>query len=83
MADESSVEKGTDVELLLGDDVYDLICPGPTRRLAGGLKATKSPAGWVIHGGTGCSVNVYRVTVQESLEKFWELEHLGLSLIHI
>jgi hypothetical protein len=70
------------VQVILGDDALDYFLPGPTRKtgLPSGLKATWSFAGWVIHGGAegSCKVSMLKVVVRDSLEAFWNLEHLGI-----
>lgn len=76
---------GTEEELgiLLGENFYDEVILGPTNRIADGFKATNTKFGWMIHGGDVKQTRSYAVKVLRAhcaeLEKFWELEHLGIT----
>ena len=72
------------LDIIIGEDYYDQIVNGRPVPISGGLKATLTIFGWMLHGNksqssvhsnTAC---VLRATVQEQLAEFWNLEHLGV-----
>ena len=72
------------LDIIIGEDYYDAVVLGRPVDISGGLKATPTIFGWMLHGGQVTSVcantaYVFRATVQEQLAEFWNLEHLGVS----
>ena len=72
------------LDMIVGEDYYDAVVIGHPVVISGGLKATLTIFGWMLHGrdshssihtNTAC---VLRATVQEQLAEFWNLEHLGV-----
>ena len=73
---------------MFGEDCYDTIVTGMTWKLRTGLKGTPTIFGWILHGGSGsppatgvaarANAHAFRATVDEQLQNFWTLDHLGV-----
>ena len=75
------------LDIIIGEDYYDQIVVGRPVVITGGLKATLTIFGWMLHGnGTGSQSSVhfntayvFKASVQEQSAEFWNIEHLGVS----
>ena len=78
------------IDLILGEDVYDEVVKGPTHNIGTNFRVTWTIFGWMVHGCTSdvvggdsaAVVNFCSVDKVNNLERFWELEHIGISDFH-